>query len=492
MLHITAAAADVGNPRVHAAGATSSAVDGESTASVAAQYYRDSKATLDARWHNYCRMDPVACKSNMQVVGCMRDGEYLLPLPGNLLYLLEYVAADIEGLARDFHAENSAMANVVQKIFKVLKDGRAGFMRLQVYNGDCITDNVKIIHIHPQILTAGDVRKIKDEQEGMLPLRRDGPIECPIHEMAYVGEHDCFIVAANNLVGHAQFSRKNMHQYSRCDTDFPISQMQSALSCGKSPYAGQVQKVFFGSYKVFLKKEGMFLVVTKLHLKGGQIQWHAIGIDAYRDIFYFGLGEDGFQKTFLIEKPDRRDEGSAEENLLEHFPDLERIEVIHVIKMQLKVSKLQHAPYIAYNLLGSDDKCESAPPAAKKLKITAMVSKERQQELNAQAGQNTPHIVEAGAVKKKRGRPKGSKNRQPIERKKTYDKRKQTVAEMNAEDDLYYERTRFRGEFKSFADVGAHRMKQAALRVERKQAIRADTLFARRVRGYDYREKYIE
>ena len=147
MLHITAAAAEVGNPRVHAAGATSSAVDGESTASVAAQYCCDNKAALEARWINYCRMDPAACKSNMEAVGCMRDGEYLLPLPGNLLYLLEYVAADIEGLARDFHAENSTMANVVNKIFKVLKDGRAGFMRLQVYNGKCITGNIKIIHI---------------------------------------------------------------------------------------------------------------------------------------------------------------------------------------------------------------------------------------------------------------------------------------------------------------------------------------------------------
>ena len=138
--------------------------------------------------------------------------------------------------------------------------------------------------------------------------------------MAYVGEHDCFIVAVNNLVGHAQFSRKNMRQYSRCDTDFLISQMQSALSCGESPYAGQVQKAFFGSYKVFLHEQGMFLVVTKLHLKGGQIQWHAIGIDAYRDIFYFGLSEDGHQKTFLVEKPDRRDELASQSEVVVGWP----------------------------------------------------------------------------------------------------------------------------------------------------------------------------
>jgi hypothetical protein len=55
--------------------------------------------------------------------------------------------------------------------------------------------------------------------------------------------------------------------------------------------------------------------------------------------------------TFLVEKPDRRDEGSAEENLLKHFPELSRIEVVHVVKMQLKVSQLKHAPkFVAYEV----------------------------------------------------------------------------------------------------------------------------------------------
>ena len=54
--------------------------------------------------------------------------------------------------------------------------------------------------------------------------------------------------------------------------------------------------------------------------------------------------------TFLVEKPDRRDEGSAEENLLKHFPELKRIEVVHVVKMQLKVSQLKHAKFVAYKV----------------------------------------------------------------------------------------------------------------------------------------------
>jgi hypothetical protein len=65
---------------------------------------------------------------------------------------------------------------------------------------------------------------------------------------------------------------------------------------------------------------------------------------------YFGLNGRDCQMTFLVEKPDRRDEGSAEENLLKHFPELKRIEVVHVVKMQLKVSQLKHAKFVAYEV----------------------------------------------------------------------------------------------------------------------------------------------
>ena len=126
--------------------------------------------------------------------------------------------------------------------------------------------------------------------------------------------------------------------------------MQTLLSQGSSPYAGQVQRRLADSYQVFLRATGSFLVVCKLHLKAGPIQWHVMGLDADRDLFYFGLNGRDCQMTFLVEKPDRRDEGSAEENLLKHFPELKRIEVVHVVKMQLKVSQLKHAKFVAYEV----------------------------------------------------------------------------------------------------------------------------------------------
>ena len=43
-------------------------------------------------------------------------------------------------------------------------------------------------------------------------------------------------------------------------------------------------------------------------------------------------------------------EGLAKENLLKHFPELKRIEVVHVVKMQLKVSQLKHAKFVAYKV----------------------------------------------------------------------------------------------------------------------------------------------
>ena len=65
---------------------------------------------------------------------------------------------------------------------------------------------------------------------------------------------------------------------------------------------------------------------------------------------YFGLNGRDCQMTFLVEKPDRGDEGLAAENLLKHFPELKRIEVVHVVKMQLKVSQLKHAKFVAYEV----------------------------------------------------------------------------------------------------------------------------------------------
>ena len=171
--------------------------------------------------------------------------------------------------------------------------------------------------------------------------------------MPTVGAHDCFFVAANNLVGHAQFSRPDTGGLPgpRADCDFPVAQMQPLLSQGLSPYAGQVQHSLAGSYKVFLRDTGSFLVMTKLHVRDGPIQWHVMGLDADRDIFYFGLNDGGYQTTFLVEKPDRIHEGLAKENLLKHFPELKRIEVVHVVKMQLKVSQLKHAPkFVAYEV----------------------------------------------------------------------------------------------------------------------------------------------
>jgi hypothetical protein len=86
---------------------------------------------------------------------------------------------------------------------------------------------------------------------------------------------------------------------------------------------GQVQRRLADSYQVFLHATGSFLVVTKLHLTAGPIQWHVMGLDADRDIFYFGLNGRNC---------------------------LTRIEVVHVVKMQLKVSQLKHAKFVAYEV----------------------------------------------------------------------------------------------------------------------------------------------
>jgi hypothetical protein len=48
---------------------------------------------------------------------------------------------------------------------------------------------------------------------GLVYLRRNGVIECPMYEMANVGPRDCIPVALNMAVGHGQFSREKLAEF---------------------------------------------------------------------------------------------------------------------------------------------------------------------------------------------------------------------------------------------------------------------------------------
>eukprot|EP01047_Picozoa_sp_COSAG01_P040317 COSAG01_NODE_3386_length_6153_cov_89.762471_5_plen_360_part_00 len=88
-----------------------------------------------------------------------------------------------------------------------------------------------------------------------------------------------------------------------------------------------------------------------LFLKDGTQQSHMISFDAYRDILCFGMDDEGFEQiTFLIEKPDRKDEIAARDNLLSHFPKLKCMEVTFVIEMGVKLKALAYTHEPAYTI----------------------------------------------------------------------------------------------------------------------------------------------
>jgi hypothetical protein len=222
-----------------------------------------------------------------------------------------------------------------------------------VLDGICLTEGVPIPTVSVRIVTA---------HEGPIPLQRNGPIECDVSLMRDVGKRDCPIVAMNNLVGHAQYSREKLAEFNAkfANGDMPVAHLAQIIGQGKSPYVGKVIKDLTGSYEVFRETQGLYLICCELHLKTKDVQHHTIGFDANRGVVNFGLNDNGWQVTLIIENPDRTDVGSAEANLLKHFNDnLKKIKVVHVIQMMVKTRKIHFTPDFtrdAYELVeGIDD-----------------------------------------------------------------------------------------------------------------------------------------
>jgi hypothetical protein len=279
-------------------------------------------------------------EANMKYLGCLDEGQPLKIKPETLITFLTYVAVNLEWLGAKLSVRNVNMHNVCVAAFKRLAATTGGFMRLDVYDG--------------LIEKGHEVKRLPVcEPPGpeIVPLHRNGVVECDISLMSEVGERDCAVVAMNNAVGHPQYSRKAMAQFQPAfeKGDMPVNLLVRAIS-RESPYVGQECKQLTGSYKVFLETSGVYVVCMTLFLKDGTEQSHMISFDANRDILCFGMNDQGFEQiTFLIEKPDRKDETAARDNLLSHFPKLKCMDVTFVIKMQVKVKALfSHAHEPAY------------------------------------------------------------------------------------------------------------------------------------------------
>jgi hypothetical protein len=265
---------------------------------------------------------------------------------------------------RDFRCLIELKA-VVSAAFKVLHYDRGGYMKLRVRTDGRLAKNQDPV-------TVLDLLEIKPG--GLVYLRRNGAIECPMWDMPQKpGPHDCIIVALNNAVGHGEYSREKL---ANIDPelkfgDMPVCRIKNAME-QDTPYTCEICYQFEDNFEAFLQTEGIYVLVAALVLKTGEQQNHAIAFDAYRNIVNFGMDDSGSPMTFYINKPDRLNVSTAKDNLLEELgqysSDVKDIKIFHVMCMQVKVKKLKLAHDPAYTVVeGIDDMQEStAKPALKR------------------------------------------------------------------------------------------------------------------------------
>ena len=264
---------------------------------------------------------------------------------------------------RDFRCLIELKA-VVSAAFKVLHYDRGGYMKLRVRTDGRLAKNQDPV-------TVLDLLEIKPG--GLVYLRRNGAIECPMWDMPQKpGPHDCIIVALNNAVGHGEYSREKL---ANIDPelkfgDMPVCRIKNAME-QDTPYTCEICYQFEDNFEAFLQTEGIYVLVAALVLKTGEQQNHAIAFDAYRNIVNFGMDDSGSPMTFYINKPDRLNVSTAKDNLLEELgqysSDVKDIKIFHVMCMQVKVKKLKLAHDPAYTVVeGLRNEESTAKPALKR------------------------------------------------------------------------------------------------------------------------------
>ena len=173
--------------------------DGRVDPAIVKQYYESDgrKQSFDSKWSRFCRYDPERIEANLRAIGCTTAGaEYnVVAVQGKLPDLLQYVADHLDALAAhytvpiaskevrqsDSAAMYAAMDAVMVKVWKQLRELRGGFMRLQVFDGKCLTVGVDVPTVAVVELDGADVERIKAKDQGFVDLVRNGPLECPIH-----------------------------------------------------------------------------------------------------------------------------------------------------------------------------------------------------------------------------------------------------------------------------------------------------------------------
>ena len=194
-------------------------------------------------------------------------------------------------------------------------------------------------------------------KKGVFPYRRNGPVDVT----GDYGREDCVIVAINGACGYPLLTRDQLTTIQPLFASGGLSLYDDRLRdiVNKTPFTMERRKKLSGSYKVFLKTTGIYVVATKLICADGTEQLHAIYLDCERDIVHFGYNDCGDDMiSFLVEKPDRRDVASAEANLVspKNFPrdaenpgrSLVKIEIREVVQIMVKTKKLKSIPHVAY------------------------------------------------------------------------------------------------------------------------------------------------
>ena len=237
-----------------------------------------------------------------------------------------------------------------------------GFMRLNVGSDGQCEDVAKIPNV---VLT----------EKGVVPFRRNGPVDVT----GLYGREDCVLVAINGACGYPLLTRDDLSAIEPLFKSGGLSLYDDRLRdiVNKTPFTMQRRKKLSGNYQVFVETSGIYVVATKLICADGTEQLHAIYVDCERDIVHFGYNDYGDDMiSFLIEKSDRRDVKSAEENLIspKNFPrnadnpgrSLVKIEIREVVQIMVKTKKIKSIPHVAYTFAASKRPLEETANASNK------------------------------------------------------------------------------------------------------------------------------
>jgi hypothetical protein len=239
---------------------------------------------------------------------------------------------------------------------------QTGFFRVDTdFNGHCeYIENIPIL-----ILT----------KKGIEPHRRNGPVDV----LGDYGRDDCVLVAINGACGYTVLTREQLAAIQPLFASGGLSLYDDCLRdiVNKTAFKMERRTKLFNSYKVFLETSGIYVVATKLICADGTEQLHAIYLDCERDVVHFGYNDYGDDMiSFLIEKPDRRDTTSAEENLIspKNFPrntenpgrSLVKIEIREVVQIMVKTKKIKSIPHVAYTFAASKRPLEETADASNK------------------------------------------------------------------------------------------------------------------------------